>query len=830
MNIVFAIDDVQATRVDKVMGKVTIAGWCFDKSGDAVDLEVEINGNKEAAEIKRIIRSDVSKVYNNDQALKAGFIIEVLIREREHFQLLTVSGYTKNSNQTIYQLTDSDFKKYLEKRVEYNIDEEFINNNNITIRGWAFSLYNSEMQYSVYDESGNKIDSTINHIYRGDVNGIYFKDDRETKHGFNITFRAGTIQEYTIEIDDGIEKITHVGKISHLLKVQRKKIKAQSLSHMFMKTFSFKLLLDDMAYLFHNGRDKYHLHLAGRYGKEYIYYDLWYKAHRSTRKELKQQKGTKFDYEPKISIIVPAYKTPEKYLREMIESVIMQTYKNWELCISNGGKDDYKVHEIVHSYLNTEKRIKYINLKKNMRISENTNAALTLSTGDFIALLDHDDLLAPNALYEAVKIINENKNIELIYTDEDKITMNSEENFDPHFKPDFNLDFLHSCNYICHFLIVKREIVESVGEFRSEFDGSQDYDFILRCIEKTKEIYHIPQILYHWRAHPESTAEKPENKMYCYDAAQKAIQAHLQRRNIHAITKKRLSPMGYYRIKYELTSMPLISIIIPNKDNIDILENCIKSILEKSTYENYEIIIVENNSIEEQTFQYYKTLSDIEKIRVLNWNHEFNYSKINNYAVTQSKGEYILLLNNDTEVITEDWMEQMLGNCMRKEVGIVGAKLYYPDNTIQHAGVLIGAGAFAGHFFTGLERESFGYFSRAFVQQNLSAVTAACLMTSRTIYDQVGGFEEGLRVAFNDIDFCLKVREKDYTVVYLADVELYHYESKSRGKEDTSVEKSLRFEKESEYMKKKWKKILTEGDPYYNPNLSLNADYSLKIF
>ena len=387
-------------------------------------------------------------------------------------------------------------------------------------------------------------------------------------------------------------------------------------------------------------------------------------------------------------------------------------------------------------------------------------------------------------------------------------------------KSDFNIDLLRSINYICHIFVVRKKILELAGLFRSEFDGAQDYDFILRCCEKTDKIYHIPQVLYHWRAHPESTAENPESKQYAYEAGRKAIQEHYRRLGISASVEN-TKYYGIYRTRYELLKKDKISIIILNKDHIDDLNKCVQSIIKKSTYDNYEIIIAENNSTEKETFQYYEQLMAMDsRIKIVTWEGEFNFSAINNFAVKHATGEYFILLNNDIEVISPDWMEEMLGYCQRDDVGIVGAKLYYPDHTIQHAGVVIGMGGIAGHILCRADGNEPGYNAKLVTVQDLSAVTAACLMVKKDVYEAVGGMDETFKVAFNDIDFCMKVRNLGKLVVFSPYVEMYHYESKSRGLEDTP-EKQLRFAGEIKHFQDKWAKELGNGDPYYNKNLSL---------
>lgn len=594
-----------------------------------------------------------------------------------------------------------------------------------------------------------------------------------------------------------------------------------------MKKISPYNIKKGILYLRHYGPKGFWIKLTERFQKSEIDYKEWLEKNMPTRQELDRQGKHKFKYAPKISILVPVYNTPETFLRQMIESVQKQTYGNWELCIANANPANEQVKAILKEYTENDARVKVTDVPENEGIAQNTNKALEIADGTFIGLLDHDDVLAENALYEVVKELNKAVDTDVIYTDEDKVSTAMDEYFSPNFKPDFNLDMLRSNNYFCHFFVAKKELIETVGGFRGEYNGAQDYDLFLRCIEKAERIAHIPKILYHWRVHQESTADNPLSKMYAYDAGQKAIEQHLKRCGVTAEVSK-TENLGFYRVKYQQEGSPLVSILIPNKDQKDTLDQCLKSIEARTDYENYEIIIIENNSTEQETFEYYKQIKN-PKIRVIEWKDEFNYSAINNFGVRHAKGEYLLFLNNDIEVINSDWLGEMLSNCQREEVGAVGAKLYYPDNTVQHAGVIVGIGGVAGSVFVGLKRGYTGYMHRASIQQNLSAVTAACMMVKKSVFEEVGGFEEELKVAFNDIDFCLKIREKGHLIVYDPYVELYHYESKTRGAEDTT-EKIRRFQSEIEYMRSHWSSILKNGDPAYNPNLSLKKwDYSLRV-
>lgn len=594
----------------------------------------------------------------------------------------------------------------------------------------------------------------------------------------------------------------------------------------FLKKLKPYTVKKGLRYLKHYGLKGFLARLAERMEPEEVPYGPWYEAHRASEETLARQKKKKWKNPATISIAVPAYRTPEKFLREMIESLLAQSYPYWELCLVNASPEDSVMRGVLDEYAGRDQRIRFRELPENLGIAENTNAAFAMAEGEYVGLLDHDDLLAPDALYEvACRILEENADV--VYTDEDKVEGDSGEHYQPHLKPDFNLDLLRSNNYICHFLVVKKSLIEKAGGFRREFDGAQDYDFVFRCTELAEKISHVPKILYHWRTHSASTADNPASKMYAYEAGKRAIEGSLARTgSVGTVTQTK--DFGFYHVDYPVQGEPLVSIVIPNKDHRETLENCIRSIKERSTYKNYEILIAENNSEHKETFEYYRRLEQEKGVRILNWEKPFNYSAINNFAVGEAKGEYLLLLNNDTRVITPGWIEGMLGNCQRPEVGIVGAKLYYPDDTVQHAGIIIGIGGIAGHAFLNLQRNRSGYLHKASLQMDYSAVTAACMMVKREVYEKLGGFEEELAVAFNDVDFCLRAGQAGYLVVYNPRVELYHDESKSRGTED-SPEKIRRFQQEIEFMRTRWMDLLKRGDPCYNKNLTLSKwNYSLR--
>lgn len=552
-----------------------------------------------------------------------------------------------------------------------------------------------------------------------------------------------------------------------------------------------------------------------------------------TKEEAARQSAAVFDRMVKISILVPLYNTPETYLREMIGSVLHQTYGNWELCLADGSDREHpQVGRICQEYQEKDQRIVYRKLEKNQGISGNTNQCLLLSTGEYIGLFDHDDILHPSALYEYVKVINEEK-ADYIYCDEATFKKNDiNQMVTMHFKPDYAIDNLRANNYICHFSVFSRKLLPGTELFRPQFDGSQDHDMILRLTDAAKRIVHIPKLLYYWRSHPGSVAADIHAKTYAIEAARGAVADHLKNHGYDhfQITSTRAFET-IFKIRYEINGTPQISILIANKDHERDLRRCIDSIISRSTYENYEIIVVENNSKTKEIFAYYEELKGCPKVRVVTFEGTFNYAAVNNFGAKQAKGDYLLLLNNDTQVISINWMEELLMYAQREDVGAVGGKLYYQDKTIQHAGIVLGLGAHrtAGHTHYKQRRENLGYMGRLCYAQNVSAVTGACLMVKKKLFMEAEGLEEDFVISLNDVDFCLKLREKGYLNVFTPFAELYHYESVTRGLDDGG-EKAKRYEEESAKFRRKWQSILEKGDPYYNVNFSLDrSDYALKI-
>ncbi|MEG5023672.1 tetratricopeptide repeat protein [Microcoleus sp. AT8-B5] len=527
-----------------------------------------------------------------------------------------------------------------------------------------------------------------------------------------------------------------------------------------------------------------------------------------------------FNYKPLISIVMPAYNTPENYLQEAIESVLNQIYPYWELCIADDASTAPHVKQILQEYAAKDSRIKVAYRTKNGHISHCSNSALELATGEFVSLLDHDDTLTPEALYEVVLLLNRHPEADMIYSDEDKIYQD-QELINPFFKPEWSPDSFLSRMYTCHLGTYRRSLINEIGGFRPGFEGAQDYDLVLRFTEKTDKIFHIPKILYHWRMHAGSAAGGVEAKPYAYDAGQKALQEAIERRGEPGKIERVPYFLGHFIARYKIADYKRVSIIIPTRDLGDVLDNCLESIFTKSVYPNYEVIVIDNGSQEQHTAEILAKWTAKESARFKSYRLDipFNFSKINNYAASKAEGDYLLFLNNDTEVITPDWIDGMVEQAQRSSIGAVGNLLIYSDNKIQHAGVVMGlGGGVAGHSYYHMPRSIPGYFGNVVGLNNVSAVTAACLMCRREVFESVGGFDEELTVAYNDVDLCLKMLEKGYRNIYLPHVVLYHHESKSRGYED-SPEKKERLKQESKLMESRWQKYI-ENDPYYSPHLT----------
>ena len=798
----FSIDE---ERYDDRHGHVlSLDGWYSHPDRKTYGFELLGDGydTVELPEIQRRERPDVAQALGCEFGdFLPGFTVQIpeVLKLAEKYQSLELFLRDGEERVSIWEISADELDELIkENLVEYHLDRvEILYDTMLEIQGWVVDQRGS-VEVTVHQEDASLLDCRISRGRRPDVVERRNLDEeyKTQEIGFRISAALPEIK--------GREIILHFcgDSVTKTYDIDIEELRKQNKPKGF---------------------------LSRLFGKESVAeggYEAWLARHKVDKRTLRRQKHAAFAQKPLISIVIPLYCTPLPYLKELLESVRRQSYENWQLCLADGSPDD-KAKEFIEKHYGREKRIVYRKLEENGGISVNTNEAVALATGEYLMLCDHDDTLESDALYEIVKAINDT-GADVLYTDEDKVSMDGQHYFDPNFKPDFNLFRLRENNYICHIFVVKKSLTDETGLLRSEFDGAQDFDFILRCCEKAQKITHIPKVLYHWRCHMDSTAADPSSKAYAYEAGRKAVREHYQRLGIDAKVEMTERP-GWYRSHVKVQGNPLISVIIPNKDHTDDLELCLFSMTRKSTYRNYEILIVENNSEKEETFEYYRKLPDrYPKARVLTWEKEFNYSAINNFAAKEAKGEYLLFLNNDVEILTPDWMEEMLQNCQQEDVAAVGAKLYYPDDTIQHAGVVLGLGGIAGHIMCRASREDPGYFGRMISVQEISAVTAACMMVKKSDFDAVGGLDETFQVAFNDIDLCMKFRAAGKKIIFTPYAELYHYESKSRGLEDTP-EKQFRFDKEVKRFQEKWAQQLEMGDPYYSPNLSVTeGDCSLR--
>lgn len=798
----FSIDE---ERYDDRHGHVlSLDGWYSHPDRKTYGFELLGDGydTVELPEIQRRERPDVAQALGCEFGdFLPGFTVQIpeVLKLAEKYQSLELFLRDGEERVSIWEISADELDELIkENLVEYHLDRvEILYDTMLEIQGWVVDQRGS-VEVTVHQEDASLLDCRISRGRRPDVVERRNLDEeyKTQEIGFRISAALPEIK--------GGEIILHFcgDSVTKTYTIDIEELRKQNKPKGF---------------------------LSRLFGKESVAeggYEAWLARHKVDKRTLRRQKHSAFAQKPLISIVIPLYCTPLPYLKELLESVRRQSYENWQLCLADGSPDD-KAKEFIEKHYGREKRIVYRKLEENGGISANTNEAVALAAGEYLMLCDHDDTLEPDALYEIVKAINDT-GADVLYTDEDKVSMDGRHYFDPNFKPDFNLFRLRENNYICHIFVVKKSLTDETGLLRSEFDGAQDFDFILRCCEKAQKITHIPKVLYHWRCHMDSTAADPSSKAYAYEAGRKAVREHYQRLGIDAKVEMTERP-GWYRSHVKVQGNPLISVIIPNKDHTDDLELCLFSMTRKSTYRNYEILIVENNSEKEETFEYYRKLPDrYPKARVLTWEKEFNYSAINNFAAKEAKGEYLLFLNNDVEILTPDWMEEMLQNCQQENVAAVGAKLYYPDDTIQHAGVVLGLGGIAGHIMCRASKEDPGYFGRMISVQEISAVTAACMMVKKSDFDAVGGLDGTFQVAFNDIDLCMKFRAAGKKIIFTPYAELYHYESKSRGLEDTP-EKQFRFDKEVKRFQEKWAQQLEMGDPYYSPNLSVTeGDCSLR--
>ncbi|EFT93182.1 glycosyltransferase family 2 protein [Enterococcus faecalis] len=694
--------------------------------------------------------------------------------------------------------------------------------NNLTITGWALDTITKESPTFTINNENQVSAYNIQRVLREDVNQIY-QTEPAIEAGFVVTLE-GIKQKKVLPFH--FQSSAHVVTVDFPLnkkypvipgtedKVTRLWIKAKK---------GFK-------YMAKNGISHTIQRAKIEKLRNQASYPNWLARNEVLDIEAMTQEIATFHYQPKISIAMPVYNVEEKWLRLCIDSILNQVYTNWELCMADDASTDPNVKKILTEYQQLDERIRVVFREQNGHISEATNSALAIATGEFVALLDNDDELAINAFYEVVKVLNENPELDLIYSDEDKIDMDGNRS-DPAFKPDWSPDLLLGTNYISHLGVYRRSILEEIGGFRKGYEGSQDYDLVLRFTEKTtkERIKHIPKVLYYWRMLPTSTAVDQGSKGYAFEAGLRAVQDALVRREINGHATHGAAN-GLYDVYYDIESEKLVSIIIPTKNGYKDVQRCVSSIIEKTTYQNYEIIMADNGSTDPKMHELYAKFEKqlpgrffVESIDI-----PFNFSTINNRAAKKAHGEYLLFLNNDTEVITENWLTLMVSFAQQERIGCVGAKLLYPNNTVQHAGVILGLGGVAGHGHYGYPHGDLGYFGRLAINVNYSAVTAACLLMKKADFDAVGGFEEAFTVAFNDVDLCLKVQALGRDNVWLHEAELYHFESQTRGYDDKGKKKK-RFEQEKVMMEEKWGPLI-ENDPFYNPNLTRDIpNFSLRI-
>lgn len=773
------IDDLKIIKTkDEFL--IFVTGWYV--SDHDFRLRCQVNQKEYRHQMKRVKREDIISLFRQPAEALNGFEILIEISNEQELKRLALFATKGLKKKTLLLLKREELSKYLqiEPAPFYCVDRLVGWNEGYYVEGYAFKNLNSACLLQIVNEQNEPVEQNLTRIAREDVYNHFHLPHPSDLIGFKIYFDGEENKEYFLQIEDRRIPLLYDGQ-------SKKK------SHVPM--------------------DQYH---------------IWQQFHRPKLMELKHQKETDFQFSPRISIIVATYNTPDDYFMEMLESVRNQTYANWELCIADGS-EDRKIEELIQKS-GQDSRIRYKKIEHNLGIADNMNEAIKMASGEYIGFFDHDDLLTENALFEVVNAL-QTPNIELVYSDEDKIVDRTGYLKDPHFKPDFNIDLIRSQNYICHFLVMKSSLVHELKGFDKRYDGAQDFDFVLRAIEKinASQIIHIPKVLYHWRMHAESTSSNPESKLYAFEAGKRAIKDHLARMGQKASVEMGRS-LGIYDVHYQLEENPLISIIIPNCDHIEDLNRAVCSLIESSNYQHFEIIIVENNSKDPATFAGYEKLKQQDsRIQIVTWDKSFNYAAINNFGVEYAKGTLLLFLNNDTKVLAKNSLKDMAAYCMLPHVGAAGARLEYEDGSIQHAGVVMGLGGIANHSFMTLAKGNGGYFNRVYTTYDVSAVTAACLMMKRTLFDKIHGFDETFEVAYNDMDLCMKIRKEGMEIVYVSFAHFYHFESKSRGIDNTP-EKKLRFKKETERFLEKWETVLQEGDPYYNPNFSIiyPGGYELK--
>lgn len=793
--------------------RLVFVGWYYDGSTKNHMLKAEMDGGELPVELLTNKGVEVCQKYiHSVNEISEEVVGAIQLPENwKNLHKLTIrSSYKGNWN------TDSSYSaaklRKLQKKLRCEIDNVKRTGDKIIVNGWCIG--SGEIKLSMLDEKKQPMPIKSDYFYKEEQERTGPEDEKREKMFFTLQTDQVNEKVFYFEASNAQTSVTvRLDRWNHASGLMR-------LCNKFRKVIYF---------LKRNGIKATIARIDDRLGQnKNAIYENWLKKYGLTEEELKKQRETQkdFAYRPKFSIAVPLYRTEERFLRELIASVQSQTYDNWELCFADGSEDEGRgLSGILEEYQKQDKRIRYRVLEKNYGIAQNMNEAMHMAQGEFVTPVDHDDTLSPNALYEFVKALNENPSVEVLYSDEDKIDTDGNHYFEPHFKADYDLDFLLTNNYICHLFAVKCSLKAYREGFLSEYDGSQDFDFILRCCEEAKEIYHVPKVLYHWRCHFDSTAANPQSKLYAFEAGRRAVQAHYDRLGIPA-QAEHAQFYGLYRTRYHWKERPLVSILIPSRDQIEELKRCIESVL-CSDYDNYEILVLEHNSERAETFAYYDKLKmECDRIRVLTYHGEENHAKIFNFGVKEAVGEYLLLLDCRMQMINAACMDELLGLGMRADVGAVGAKLIYEDDTIAHAGIVLGFGGALGYVFRGKSRYTAGYESRVICAQDYSAVSGLCMLVKRGVYEEVGGMSEEFPGEFYDVDFCLKLRQRNWLVVYNPYAELYYY-----GPKESAIPTAALKAKDSraaELLTEKWKETIAAKDPYYNPNLTLEKmDFSL---
>lgn len=810
----FKVSNARFHLTDK--DKFVIGGWFAENNPEKNGIEAYMDKTRLEVSIDKYKGYDVRQRHLVHQAnISEEYYLYInLPKDFDVYGKLII--YTVNGDERISSFEASAKKILLLKnQMPYCVDTVMIENGECILSGWVAST--DEIDVSVQDENGRDMDINVEFFSRKDV---------------AATFKEAPLYEYCgfkVEVDSPSGKklnfIFKSGGLSAKYEVDMARARKGAYSQKENK------LVKGLRYLKKHGirwTALKALQVVRGKAESAAEYEKWLKYHSRSELELDAQRKYSFTARPKFSIVVPLYKTPENFLREMIDSVTSQTYSNWELCMCEGSGTDTPVIEILREYSKRDERIKYTVSSRPLGISDNTNEAIKLAEGDFIVLVDHDDLLTPDALFECAMAIEDDADVDVIYSDEDKLSMDGSVYFQPHFKPDFNIDLLRSMNYITHLFVASRDLMHKVGLFRNEFDGSQDYDMILRCTEKAKKIHHIPRILYHWRSHKDSVAENPESKLYAYDSARKALDAHYTRMGIDAHVEF-TKIYGIYKTFFHAATEPLVSVIISSNDSIKDIKRCISAIEFKSLYDNYEIIIVDTGSRKGSTFSFYDELqSKFPKVKVVFYRGEKSYSKSRNFGAENSNGEYMLFMDDTISIITDEFFEELLGYSRRNDVGAVGAKLYYEDDIIYHAGSVVNMDGITGNAFQGQSRYDNGYFARAITACDYSITNPSCFMTSREVFLNAGGFSEEFSTGLTVSDYCLRIGESGKLTVFNPFAEAYRYEP-VRPVNDSGKEGQVKIKNESEKFRGRWKALFSKGDPMYNRNLSLSRnDYHLK--